>query len=73
MLISLQDVDENVAKEACEFWYSMAESVDESNSRPFMEAYLPKLIPILISKMVMTPQQRSQVSDKIIKNLYENI
>ena len=62
MLVALQDSDENVAKEACDFWYHMTESVDEMNSRPLFESYLSRLLPLLISKMVMTPEQRLQVS-----------
>ncbi|KAI9283036.1 armadillo-type protein [Umbelopsis sp. AD052] len=49
MIFSTQDMDEQVALEACEFWLAFAEQDDlRENLRP----YLPRVIPVLLAGMV---------------------
>jgi len=49
MLHSTQDQDENVALEACEFWLAFPE---QPNSYEILLPLLPRLIPVLIHRMV---------------------
>ena len=45
----LQDADEGIAVEACEFWTAFCESeVDKDALRP----YLPRVLPVLLTNMV---------------------
>ncbi|OLL22468.1 Importin subunit beta-2 [Neolecta irregularis DAH-3] len=49
MLYSTQDADEDVALEACEFWLSIAE---QTELRPSLEPFLPKVVPMLLKGMI---------------------
>ena len=52
MLQALADGEEEVAKEACEFWMTMGEHVESSLAPPeAVSIYFPILIPTLVSRM----------------------
>ena len=54
MLHSTQDEDENVALEACEFWFGFAE---HPSAREILQPYLPRLIPVLLNGMVYSEME----------------
>lgn len=60
MLHATADVDESVALEACEFWSTLAMSQEGQEA---LKPYLPRLIPLLISRMRLTEHQ--VMSDRI--------
>lgn len=50
----LQDEDEGIAVEACEFWTAFCESeIDKDVLRPF----LPRVLPVLLKNMVSLGRQ----------------
>ena len=50
MLTAMQDDDDTVAMEACEFWAVYCE--EGSDALDLLKQYLPRLIPLLMQKMV---------------------
>lgn len=59
MLLMLQDLDESVAIEACDFWGSLAES-STGLFRSLVEKHLRELLPLLVSRMRLTEAQMRQ-------------
>ena len=48
----MQDEDEGIAVEACEFWTAFCESeIDKDVLRPF----LPRVLPVLLTNMARAP------------------
>ncbi|THU75104.1 ARM repeat-containing protein, partial [Dendrothele bispora CBS 962.96] len=49
MLYSTKDTDENVAREACEFWLTFAEDAELA---PYLQPLLGKVAPVLLDRMI---------------------
>lgn len=61
MLQALLDADESVSCEACEFWYTMANNVQDKIA-PYdsIVKYFNVLIPNLVSRMILTEEKIAQ-------------
>ena len=61
MLAKTQDHDENVAREACEFWSVFCDYYPNESQRRVPEAlrgFLPRLVPVLLAGMVFSQADR---------------
>ncbi|RHY97676.1 hypothetical protein DYB37_006951, partial [Aphanomyces astaci] len=62
ILHASNDPDETVALEACEFWSSICDLPPElfNDVKPLLSHVLPHLIPLLLSRMVYSPEDIAQ-------------
>ncbi|GAB5035916.1 transportin-1 isoform x3 [Nannochloropsis oceanica] len=61
MLVKTQDHNENVAREACEFWSVFCDYYPSESQRRVSEAlrrFLPRLVPVLLAGMVFSQEDR---------------
>ena len=57
MLLATQDADEDVALQAGEFWGAFCNNEDAPEMRPCLQALLPRLVPILLERMVYSQDE----------------
>ena len=56
MLTALQDAEEAVAIEACDFWHHLAIGAEEEG-KSVIQPYLPRIFPVMIGRLVYNEEQ----------------
>ena len=65
MIVCTQDVDEDIALEACEFWLALIPNPD-LHDKALLLPVLPKLITVLLNGMKYTEAEVGAGSDVIV-------